>query len=619
MGTTRKLSALVQEQPLVLKYHNGALLKGNFTVNLIWYGSFSPIQRSILVDFLQSLNSRKTTPPPSVSSWWKTTENYKQGSTNLVLGKQILDENYSFGKSLKTSHIVALGAKAGNKNSVNVVFTARDVAVDGFCMSRCGTHGSAVGTGSKLAYVWVGNSETQCPGQCAWPFYQPIYGPQTPPLVSPNGDVGVDGMVINLATVLAATVTNPFHDGYFQGPASAPLEAVSACTGVFGKGAYPGYAGQVLVDRTTGASYNARGVNGRKYLLPVMWDPRISACSTLVRVGVVSRNYKGIILKYLWKALFGGSSKVAEAEAICMGFQAVVSNNWNRIIIQSDSKENIDLLNGRSDQTSWSTTTITGDIQQLLRCCDSVELIFICREGNTLAHHASQQTLNESIQRWYSQKVDEVKGEDVVCVIKNSATLAGSLFTLHISQICIDLPTLTDNDKEGLLVPMKFPDLFLFILNKEAKDQIKMLPYSTRYVNGVITKLQLFRYRLVGHDMFIIYRRFLFFILTKSMLSSMEATNGSNEGEAAPSSENTPSETTLEPETEEEPTTVARRLQKPSLKQMKTKPLPLSLRNKGRRRMQPWIWVLMALLVLALFLVGNSGFSPSFGLPSFGF
>ncbi|KAG6497793.1 hypothetical protein ZIOFF_045699 [Zingiber officinale] len=43
--------------------------------------------------------------------------------------------------------------------------------------------------------------------------------------------------------------------------------------------------------------------------------------------------------------------------------------------------------------------------------------------------------------------VAELKGEDVVCRVKNSATLAGSLFTLHISQIRIDLPTLTENDK----------------------------------------------------------------------------------------------------------------------------------------------------------------------------
>ncbi|KAL1553170.1 pyruvate kinase [Salvia divinorum] len=44
-------------------------------------------------------------------------------------------------------------------------------------------------------------------------------------------------------------------------------------------------------------------------------------------------------------------------------------------------------------------------------------------------------------------EVKEVKGKDVVCLIKNSATLAGSLYTLHVSQICIELPTLTDKDK----------------------------------------------------------------------------------------------------------------------------------------------------------------------------
>lgn len=39
-------------------------------------------------------------------------------------------------------------------------------------------------------------------------------------------------------------------------------------------------------------------------------------------------------------------------------------------------------------------------------------------------------------------------GDEVVCLIKNSATLAGSLYTLHVSQIRIDMPTLTDKDKE---------------------------------------------------------------------------------------------------------------------------------------------------------------------------
>ena len=275
--------ALVQQQPLVLKYHNGQLLKGKITVNLIWYGSFTPIQRSIIVDFIQSLPATRA-PLPSAASWWKTTENYKGGSSALVVGTQVLHEKYSLGKVLNSRHLLALASKINQLNSINVVLTAKDVSVDGFCMSRCGTHSSTKPVNGKprTAYVWVGNSETQCPGQCAWPFHQPIYGPQTPPLVAPNGDVGVDGMIINLATLLAGTVTNPFNNGYFQGPPTAPLEAVSACTGTFGSGSYPGYPGRLLVDKTTGASYNAYGVNGRKYLLPAMWDPQTSACRTQV-------------------------------------------------------------------------------------------------------------------------------------------------------------------------------------------------------------------------------------------------------------------------------------------------------------------------------------------------
>ncbi|XP_077214176.1 protein PHOSPHATE-INDUCED 1-like [Tasmannia lanceolata] len=287
----RKLTSLVQDQPLLMEYHDGPLLTGPISLNLIWYGKFSPSQRAIVSDFLTSLPS-KTTQSPSVSTWWKTTQNYythsktKTQSPVFTFGKQILDENYSLGKSLTTQQLKLLAAKGEQKNAINIVLTSADVVVDGFCMSRCGTHGSSKSAGShkrgKFAYIWVGNSETQCPGQCAWPFHQPIYGPQTAPLVAPNNDVGLDGMVINIASLMAATVTNPFGNGYFQGPADAPLEAVSACPGVYGKEAYPGYAGQLLVDPSTGASYNAQGVNGRKYLLPAMFDPSTSSCSTLV-------------------------------------------------------------------------------------------------------------------------------------------------------------------------------------------------------------------------------------------------------------------------------------------------------------------------------------------------
>ncbi|XP_011016644.1 PREDICTED: protein EXORDIUM-like [Populus euphratica] len=294
----RKLNELVQDQPQLLHYHDGALLYGKISVNLIWYGKFKPSQRAIISDFVTSLSvspSSLKESQPSVAKWWETTEKYyhltsKKNTLSLTLGTQILDAKYSLGKSLTDKQIVELASKGDQKDSVNIVLTSSDVTVQGFCLNRCGTHGSALGSKSgnskgknyRFAYIWVGNSETQCPGYCAWPFHQPTYGPQNPPLVAPNNDVGLDGMVINLASLLAGTATNPFGNGYYQGPKEAPLEAASACPGVYGKGAYPGYAGNLLVDSTTGASYNAHGNNGRKYLLPALYDPSTSSCSTLV-------------------------------------------------------------------------------------------------------------------------------------------------------------------------------------------------------------------------------------------------------------------------------------------------------------------------------------------------
>ncbi|KAL2317690.1 hypothetical protein Fmac_031566 [Flemingia macrophylla] len=292
LSSARKLAESAEPQ-LRFQYHKGPLLTGKISVNLIWYGNFKASQKAIIADLITSLSSSKPiTAQPSVATWFKATQKYYKATSpkpalTLTLGTQILDEKYSFGKSVTSDQILKLASKGPQRNAINVVLTSDDVAVEGFCSSRCGTHGSSVGARVngkryRFAYIWVGNSESQCPGQCAWPFHQPIYGPQSAPLVAPNNDVGLDGMVINVASLLAGTVTNPFGNGYFQGPKEAPLEAGSACAGVYGKGAYPGYAGNLLVDPTTGASYNAHGVNGRKYLLPALVDPKTSSCSTLV-------------------------------------------------------------------------------------------------------------------------------------------------------------------------------------------------------------------------------------------------------------------------------------------------------------------------------------------------
>ncbi|XP_010543595.1 PREDICTED: pyruvate kinase 1, cytosolic-like [Tarenaya hassleriana] len=55
-------------------------------------------------------------------------------------------------------------------------------------------------------------------------------------------------------------------------------------------------------------------------------------------------------------------------------------------------------------------------------------------------------TGNETTSVWL--EVTDIEGEDVVCLVKNSATLSGQLYTLHVSNIRIDRPTLTEKDKQ---------------------------------------------------------------------------------------------------------------------------------------------------------------------------
>ncbi|XP_062221960.1 protein PHOSPHATE-INDUCED 1-like [Phragmites australis] len=272
-----------------LTYHHGSVLSGDIPVSILWYGKFTPAQKSIVSDFLHSLTAAPSAATPSVGQWWGTIDQLylSNGATNgatatrVLLDQHVSDEGCSLGKSLTLAQIEQLAARVGvKKGGIALVFTDEDVTVEGFCSSRCGKHGS--GPGAESTYIWAGNSVKQCPGQCAWPFAQPLYGPQGKPLVAPNGDVGMDGMVMVLATMVAGTATNPYGDAFYQGPKEAPLEACSACPGVYGSGAYPGSPGNLLVDTTTGASYNANGANGRKYLLPALYNPATSTCNTLV-------------------------------------------------------------------------------------------------------------------------------------------------------------------------------------------------------------------------------------------------------------------------------------------------------------------------------------------------
>jgi hypothetical protein len=62
-------------------------------------------------------------------------------------------------------------------------------------------------------------------------------------------------------------------------------------------------------------------------------------------------------------------------------------------------------------------------------------------------------------------QVVETSGENVNCLVKNAATLAGPIFTFHVSQVHISLPTLSEYDKHVMWTIFKFLYIVLgFIL-----------------------------------------------------------------------------------------------------------------------------------------------------------
>ncbi|PSS19891.1 Proton pump-interactor like [Actinidia chinensis var. chinensis] len=99
----------------------------------------------------------------------------------------------------------------------------------------------------------------------------------------------------------------------------------------------------------------------------------------------------------------------------------------------------------------------------------------------------------------------------------------------------------------------------------------------------------------------------------RKKVAGTEASDGSHDGETVPTSELPVGK---EPEIEESPLTMTKRPQKPSqfTKQSKVKSIPPPLRIRGKRKMQQWIWIILtAVVVLALFLLGNIGFYSNLG------
>ncbi|EEF51525.1 hypothetical protein RCOM_1499820 [Ricinus communis] len=107
------------------------------------------------------------------------------------------------------------------------------------------------------------NSAKFCPGVCAYPFAVPKFIPGLKAKKSPNGDVGVDGMISVIGHEIAELASNPLVNAWYAGQdPSAPVEIADLCEGIYGTGGGGSYTGQLL-EGHDGATYNMNGIRRR--------------------------------------------------------------------------------------------------------------------------------------------------------------------------------------------------------------------------------------------------------------------------------------------------------------------------------------------------------------------
>ncbi|KAI3778110.1 hypothetical protein L2E82_07142 [Cichorium intybus] len=277
-----------------LRYHMGPVLTSNITVHIIWYGTWPRAQKRIIREFINSISATNA-QSPSVSGWWKTVQLYTdQTGSNISrtvrLGEEKNDRLLSHGKKLTRLSVqsvikAAVTAKTkplpvSPKSGLYLLLTADDVYVQDFCQNVCGFHYFTFPSivGYTLPYAWIGNSGKFCPGVCAYPFAVPDYIPGLKPMKSPNGNVGIDGMISVIAHELSELASNPLINAWYAGQDPVfPVEIADLCEGIYGTGGGGSYTGQMLNDRD-GATYNMHGIR-RRFLVQWVWNHVVNYCT----------------------------------------------------------------------------------------------------------------------------------------------------------------------------------------------------------------------------------------------------------------------------------------------------------------------------------------------------
>jgi hypothetical protein len=209
--------------PCDLQYHGGPIFEKAPTIYIVYYGSFTAKDKSIINTYFENLSG--STQEKINTRYSDSTGKYYPGTINFDPSKDTYHDNYSEGKTVSDIQpIIAAAIKnkhlPNDTNGIYIGLTYKDVTYGGMCTQYCGYHGpsTSIVKGETIKYAFVGDPG-QCPDSCS---YEYLYGSKA----SPNNDIDADGSINIMWHESSESLSDPLVNAWYS---AAGYESMDLC------------------------------------------------------------------------------------------------------------------------------------------------------------------------------------------------------------------------------------------------------------------------------------------------------------------------------------------------------------------------------------------------------
>ncbi len=216
----------------VIVYHGGPILAGPTTLYVVYYGSFTAKQHSILDTFLQNVGGSYAFSVPA--QYYDVQGKYVPNALAYNPKADSYSDAYSLGTMLSGNFVieilhaaVAAGNLPSDPNGIYILTISPDVQLPDNVWCAYHAYSPGIVEGAEVTYAIAPDPPSSggilggCSGNIA------IYHDT----VSPNFDLGMDSVVDSLIHELGETVTDPFITGWFTFNGN---EMADVCNFVYG-------------------------------------------------------------------------------------------------------------------------------------------------------------------------------------------------------------------------------------------------------------------------------------------------------------------------------------------------------------------------------------------------